>query len=86
MIAAEMKPTLDHSSAEGFAILMHANTVVVIGASHGEDIELKLTSRPLKFIQKFGFKGRVFGVNPKYTELDGVPCYQIGRASCRERV
>jgi acetate---CoA ligase (ADP-forming) len=74
-----MKTVKSESSREkasgGFSVLMHAKSVAVIGASHGADIQLKLTSRPLKFLQKFGFRGRVVGVNPKYTELDGVPCY-----------
>lgn len=71
----DTKTIAPSAALPGFDALMRAKTVVVIGASHGEDIALKLTSRPLKFLQKFGFKGRVIGVNPKYSELDGVPCY-----------
>jgi acetyltransferase len=75
MVADVLENTKSSESSEGFATLMCAKSVAVIGASQGEDIQLKLTSRPLKFLKKFGFKGQIYAVNPKYAELDGVPCY-----------
>ncbi len=72
---SDTTPYTETEQKADFAALMRARTIVVIGASAGEDIQLKLTSRPLKFLQKFGFQGRVYGINPKYSELDGVPCY-----------
>jgi acetyltransferase len=57
------------------APIMNAQSIVVIGASKTEPHELKLTGRPIKFLRKHGYGGRIVAVNPKYEELDGVPCY-----------
>lgn len=57
------------------APIMHARSVAVIGASKSAPHELKLTGRPIKFLRKHGYAGLVVAVNPKYQELDGVPCY-----------
>jgi acetyltransferase len=32
-------------------------------------------ARPLTALRRFGFAGRIFPVNPKYAELDGLPCF-----------
>jgi acyl-CoA synthetase (NDP forming) len=33
-------------------------------------------SRPLRYLREGGFRGRVYPVNPNYTELEGFPCYR----------
>lgn len=35
-----------------------------------------ISSRPLKYLRKFGFKGRIFLVNPKAPLIDGVQSYR----------
>jgi acyl-CoA synthetase (NDP forming) len=48
-------------------------TLAVIGVSAGDD---KFGSRFLKALLDFGFKGRIFPVNPKGGELFGLPIYR----------
>ena len=60
---------------DALAPIMAARSIAVIGASKTEPHELKLTGRPIKFLRKHGYAGRIVAVNPKYSELDGVPCY-----------
>jgi acyl-CoA synthetase (NDP forming) len=61
--------------ATDLAPIMNARAVALVGASKTELHELKLTGRPVKFLRKHGYTGKIFAVNPKYSELDGVPCY-----------
>src|SRR5262245_58124275 len=62
-------------SANDLAPIMNARSIAIVGASKTELHELKLTGRPVKFLRKHGYTGKIFAVNPKYSELDGVPCY-----------
>ena len=48
-------------------------TLAVIGVSAGDD---KFGSRFLKALLDFGFKGRIFPVNPKGGEVFGLPIYR----------
>ncbi len=45
-------------------------SVVVIGASENPD---KIGGRPLFYLARHGFRGKVFAVNPKRTETQGFP-------------
>lgn len=48
------------------------SSVVVIGASpQGRGF----TAAPLKNLRRHGYRGEVYAVNPKYDEIDGVPCF-----------
>jgi acetate---CoA ligase (ADP-forming) len=54
--------------------LLDARSVAVIGAiparEHG-----KLASKPIANLQKYGFSGRIYPVNPKFEEISGLTCY-----------
>jgi acyl-CoA synthetase (NDP forming) len=52
--------------------LMRPQRVAVIGAS--ADIT-KTSGRPVAYLLKHGFAGTVYPVNPKATEICGLPCY-----------
>ena len=52
--------------------LMRPQRVAVIGAS--VDIT-KTAGRPVAYLLKHGFSGDVYPVNPKATEICGLPCY-----------
>ena len=52
--------------------LMRPQCVAVIGAS--ADI-LKTAGRPVAYLLKHGYSGQVYPVNPKATEICGLPCY-----------
>jgi len=52
--------------------LMNPRSVAVIGASGDAQ---KTSGRPIAFLRKHGFKGHLYPVNPRYTEIDGLTCY-----------
>ena len=51
--------------------LLAPRSIALIGASPDAG---KLPGRPLAYLRRYGFTGQVYAVNPKYTEIDGVPC------------
>jgi acetate---CoA ligase (ADP-forming) len=52
--------------------LFHPRSVALIGASTEQN---KLSGRPFRFFREFGYAGNIYPVNPKYTEIAGVPCF-----------
>ncbi|WP_104104758.1 acetate--CoA ligase family protein [Arthrobacter sp. 08Y14] len=53
-------------------LLFNPRSVVVYGASADPD---KLSGRPLAYLLSFGFEGSVYAVNPRRSEVQGVPSY-----------
>ena len=53
--------------------LFEPRGVAVVGAS--ADVS-RIGGQPVRALHRFGFRGRVFPVNPKHTEIDGLRCYQ----------
>ncbi|MCE2878926.1 MAG: CoA-binding protein [Comamonadaceae bacterium] len=51
--------------------LIAPRSIALIGASPDAG---KLPGRPLAYLKRYGFAGQVYAVNPKYTDIDGVPC------------
>jgi acyl-CoA synthetase (NDP forming) len=52
--------------------LFHPRSVALIGVSNEQN---KLSGRPFRFFREYGYAGKVYPVNPKYTEIAGVPCF-----------
>ncbi|MDB5597988.1 MAG: hypothetical protein JWN71_32 [Xanthobacteraceae bacterium] len=52
--------------------LFHPRSVAVIGASSDPS---KLTGRPLSYLQKHGFAGDIYPVNPRYERIGDLACY-----------
>jgi len=52
--------------------LMQPQSVAIIGASADAS---KTAGRPVAYLQKHGFLGRIYPVNPKATTIAGLPCY-----------
>jgi acetate---CoA ligase (ADP-forming) len=48
-------------------------SVAVIGASENPN---KVGGRPVHYLDKFGFKGRIFPINPSRPEVQGYKCYK----------
>jgi acyl-CoA synthetase (NDP forming) len=55
------------------AKLLRPESVAIVGAS--QNLE-SISGRPLKLLRRFGFKGRLYPVNPKYDEIGGLACYR----------
>jgi len=52
--------------------LFEPRGVAVVGAS--ADLS-RIGGQPVRALHRFGFRGRVYPVNPKYPEIDGLRCY-----------
>lgn len=52
--------------------LIRPKSIAIIGASPDAN---KLNGRPFHFLRRDGYAGKLYPVNPKYTEIDGVTCY-----------
>src|SRR5215470_8621108 len=52
--------------------IFRARSVALIGVSGNAH---KLNGAPLAILQRTGFAGAIYPINPKYQELGGVKCY-----------
>ncbi|MBR0655479.1 acetate--CoA ligase family protein [Plastoroseomonas arctica] len=53
--------------------LLRPRSVAVIGASADAG---KMTGRPVGYLQKYGFSGAIWPVNPRVEMIAGLPCYR----------
>lgn len=61
----------------GLQKLLRPRSVAVVGASADP---AKTSGRPVAYLQKHGFQGRIYPVNPKAVEIAGLRCYPDVRA------
>jgi acyl-CoA synthetase (NDP forming) len=61
---------------EGLDSLFSPKSIAIIGASADTS---KFTGRTLKYLIKHGYKGKIYPVNPKYSQLMGISCYSSVR-------
>ena len=52
--------------------LLNPRSIAVVGASGDPE---KLTGRPIVYLQKHGFSGEIFPVNPRVPPISGLRCY-----------
>jgi acetate---CoA ligase (ADP-forming) len=52
--------------------LLDPRSIAIVGASADFG---RINGRPLKFMLQYGYGGTLFPVNPRYTEIAGVPCF-----------
>lgn len=57
--------------------LLKPKSIVVIGASQDP---VRIGGRPFELARVHGYPGEIVGVNPKYTEVQGKPCFADIRA------
>lgn len=67
-----MKKDISATRADGLAMLFHARSVCIIGASPDER---SIPGMALDRLVKHGFRGTIQLVNPKYTEVSGRRCF-----------
>ena len=53
-------------------LLFRPRGVAIVGASH--DLS-RIGGQPVKYLSTYGYKGRVYPVNPKHLEIAGLRCY-----------
>ena len=56
----------------GVRAMIEPRSIAIIGA--GPDTN-KLSGRPQHFLMRDGYAGRIYPVNPKYAEINGLTCY-----------
>jgi len=52
--------------------LFHPRSIAIVGASADLD---KLTGRPLAYLQRYGFAGTIYPINPRCDSIAGLTCY-----------
>jgi acetyltransferase len=52
--------------------MLQPKSIAIVGASSDAN---KLNGRPFHFLRRDGYAGKLYPVNPKYSEIDGVRCY-----------
>ena len=52
--------------------LFHPRSIAIVGASADLD---KLTGRPLTYLQRYGFTGTIYPINPRCEKIVGLTCY-----------
>lgn len=57
---------------ESLKPFLEPRSIAIVGAS---DSFNKIGGRPLHFLQRFGFKGGIYPINPSRNEVQGLPCY-----------
>lgn len=62
----------DTPDADWFNALFAPASVAVIGASADPS---KTGGRPVNYLRKHGFQGRIMPVNPRADQISGLPCY-----------
>lgn len=70
-----MKTTVRHSDCDDIdklKLFFEPRSVAVIGASKDP---AKPSGQPVYSLKKNGFKGAIYPVNPKYREINGMPCF-----------
>lgn len=63
-----------YSTGEGEALqkLLHPRSIAILGAS---DNPTKLSGRPVDFLKRYGFAGRILPVNAARSRVQGLPAY-----------
>src|SRR5919202_5568157 len=56
----------------GLETLLRPRSVAIVGASADPS---RTAGRPLRYLRKHGFAGRVMLVNPRYRSIDGLICH-----------
>jgi len=63
---------MNDTMREALRTVLDPKSVAIVGASENPD---KLGGRPLLYLSRFGYKGRVYPINPKRPETQGYKAY-----------
>ena len=58
--------------SHSLASLLAPQSVAVIGAS---DAPSRIGGRPLRYLRESGYAGRIYPVNPRRSQVQGLPAY-----------
>src|ERR1700736_5489878 len=60
------------SFPDALRLALDPRSIALIGASENPN---KIGGRPLLFLQRFGYRGRIYAINPNRSEVQGVKAY-----------
>jgi len=63
---------MERSRRKNLQFLFKPRSIGILGAS--SDLN-KVSGRPLAYMLRFGYPGKIYPINPKYGEIAGVRCY-----------
>lgn len=63
---------MDKKRKNNLQHLFNPRSIGILGAS--SDLN-KVSGRPLSYMLRFGYPGKIYPINPKYKEIAGVKCY-----------
>ncbi len=63
---------MDQTRRKNLQHLFNPRSIGILGAS--ADLN-KVSGRPLAYMLRFGYPGKIYPINPKYEEIAGVRCY-----------
>jgi acetyltransferase len=63
---------MDEKRKNNLQHLFNPRSIGILGAS--SDLN-KVSGRPLSYMLRFGYPGKIYPINPKYKEIAGVKCY-----------
>jgi acetate---CoA ligase (ADP-forming) len=63
---------MNRDPRQGLRAALNPRSIAVIGASDNAN---KIGGRPLAFLKRFGFKGKVYPVNPTRDQVQGLRCW-----------
>jgi acyl-CoA synthetase (NDP forming) len=69
--ASRRTPGAGESAVRDLAPLMKPKSIAVVGASQ----RMTRATRVIGNLQRFGYGGRIFPINPKYDDILGLPCF-----------
>lgn len=62
----------DQPRVHGLDTLFSPRSIALVGASSHE---MKIGGRPLRMLRDSGYEGAIYPINPRYEEVQGLPCY-----------
>src|SRR5438105_3854759 len=54
------------------AAALTPKSIAIIGASDNKN---KVGGRPVDYLQRFGYSGKIYPINPARASVQGMPCY-----------
>lgn len=69
---AARDPNAAHEPEDWLCGIFEPKTIAIIGASNDP---VKVSGRPIDYLIRFGYPGRIIPVNPKRQQVQGLPCY-----------
>jgi acetyltransferase len=63
---------MDKKRRKNLQYLFNPRSIAILGASSNFN---KVSGRPLSYMLRFGYPGKIYPINPKYEEISDVKCY-----------